>query len=273
MQLTLLGTGLANPNPRRRGPSQVVRAGEHNVLVDCGAGAVHRLVEAGLGPTEIDHVLITHHHWDHYVDLDHLIVARWTFGGDAPLNVYGPTGQKEMIEHMLKVHETDLTRRIEHMGAHRGMPEIIVHEVDEGPFAEIDGMNISAFQVEHPPVDPAFGFRFDSKDRSIVISGDTKPCENLVKHAHGVDILVHECMMLKPGIAASPAWGTAEDRRKKMATYHTFPEDLGLVARDAAPKLLVTSHMTPAGEPWELQEIITRDYSGPTVIGEDLLTF
>lgn len=272
MRLTLLGTGLPNPNPRRRGPSQVIHAGKHNILIDCGSGAVHRLFEAGLASTDIHHVLITHHHWDHYIDLDHLIVSRWTFGVDAPLHVYGPTGQKKMIENMLATHRQDLEWRAEHQATGRDLPRVEVHEIDEGQFAEFDGMKVSAFEVVHPPIDPAYGFKFESKDRSIVLSGDTRPSENLVRHAHGVDVLVHECMLLKSGMATSSAWGDEENRRKRMESYHTFPEKLGLVAKDAAPKLLVTSHMTPIGVTGEINEIIARDYSGPLVIGEDLMS-
>lgn len=271
MQLTLLGTGLPNPNPRRRGPSQVIRAGQHNILVDCGSGAVHRLVEAGLAPTDIHHVLITHHHWDHYVDLDHLILSRWTFGEDSPMHVYGPTGQKQIIESMLATHRQDLTWRIEHQGTKRDYPKVEVHEIDPGAFAEFDGMKVSAFEVEHPPIDPAYGYKFVSKDRSIVLSGDTRPCENLIRHAHEVDVLVHECMLLGRGMATSAAWGDEDERFKRMREYHTFPDKLGLVAKDAAPKLLVTSHMTPIGKPGEINEMIAREFSGPMLMGEDLM--
>jgi ribonuclease Z len=273
MQLTLLGTGTPSPNPHRRGPSQVIRAGAENILIDCGSGVVNRLVEAGLQPTEINHLLITHHHMDHYIDLDHFIITRWIFGDDTPLNVYGPPGQKEMIENIMRLHEYDLKIRVEHQGGARILPQIIVHEFDEGPVFELDGLDVSAFHVDHPPVDYAFGFRFDAKQYSIVLSGDTRPSENLIKHAFGADILVHECMHAsKVSFIAGAGWESAEQRLEAMAHYHTFPEQIGLVARDAAPKLLVTSHMNPVSVPAELREIIGRDYSGALTNGEDLMT-
>ena len=130
-----------------------------------------------------------------------------------------------------------------------------------------------AFLVDHLPIDPAFGFRFETKDKSIVLSGDTKPCENVIKNSHGVDILVHECMhaAMAP-FAPGAGWESKEHRLEAMARYHTFPEHLGLVAKDAAPKMLVTTHMNQFSAPWELREIISRDFSGPILIGEDLLT-
>ena len=178
-----------------------------------------------------------------------------------------------MIEGMLAVHEYDLKIRVEHQGGKRPLPEVIVHEIDEGAFLEVEGLKAAAFQVEHPPVDPAFGFRFDSKDRTIVLSGDTRPCENVIKHAHGVDLLVHECMhSAKAPFKPGGGWESAEHRIEAMARYHTFPDKLGLVAKDAKPKVLMTTHMVPFSEAWELREIVGRDFSGPIVIGEDLMT-
>ncbi len=273
MKITLLGTGDPSPNPKRRGPGHIIRAGAQNMLVDCGSGTIHRLVEAGIKPIDIDHLFITHRHSDHYIDLDHFILTRWIFGGDRPLHVYGPERQKQMIEDILRLHEYDLKIRVAHRGTKRPLPQIIVHELDEGQIADLDGVKVTAFRVEHPPIDHAFGFRFDCEGESIVLSGDTRPCENLIKHAHGVDILVHECMhSAKVPFIPGTGWDSPEHRLESMARYHTFPEKLGLVARDAAPKMLVTTHMVPASDPAELLEIIGRDYSGPVTIGEDLMT-
>ena len=273
MQITLLGTGVPMPNPKRRGPSQLIRAGQHNILIDCGSGVVNQMVLSGIRPAQVNHLFITHHHSDHYIDLDHFIITRWIFGDGAPLHVYGPPRQKQMIEDILKLHEYDLKIRVEHQGGGRSLPEIITHEYDEGELLDLDGLKVTAFRVEHPPIDYAYGFRFDTKDRSIALSGDTRPCENLVKHAHGVDVLVHECMhSAKAPFIPGSGWESKEQRLEAMAKYHTFPDQLGLVARDAAPKLLATTHMNPVSEAWELQEIISRDHSGPLIIGADLMT-
>ena len=273
MQITLLGTGVPTPNPNRRGPSQLINAGTINILIDCGSGTVNQLVQGNIQPTQVDHVLITHHHSDHYIDLDHFIITRWIMGAEKPLHIYGPIRQKKIIENMLAAHEYDLKIRVEHQGTNRSLPAVIIHEIEEEIIFEIDGLKITAFHVEHPPVDPAFGFRFDTQNRSIVISGDTRPCDNIIKNSHNVDVLIHECMhSAKVPFVPGGGWKSAKHRIESMDRYHTFPEKLGLVARDAEPKLLVTTHMVAHSEPWELKEIIGHEYSGPLVIGEDLLT-
>ena len=273
MQITLLGTGVPTPNPKRRGPAQLIKTGNVNVLVDCGSGTVNQLVQGNVSPPQINNVLITHHHSDHYIDLDHFIITRWIMGADKPLHIYGPIRQKKIIENMLAVHEYDLKIRVEHQGTKRPLPEVIVHEIGEEIEMEIDGLKTRAFHVEHPPVDPAFGYRFDTQDRSIVISGDTRPCENIIKNAYNVDLLVHECMhSAKVPFVPGGGWKSAEHRIEAMARYHTFPEKLGLIAKDANPKILATTHMVSHSEPSELTEIIGHDYSGALVIGEDLMT-
>ena len=273
MNITLLGTGVPTPNPKRHGPAQLILAGDIKILIDCGSGTVNQLVNVGVMPPQINHVLITHHHSDHYIDLDHFVITRWIMGADQPLHIYGPIRQKKMVQDMLATHEYDLKIRVEHQGTNRSLPEVVVHEIGEGEFLDVDGLKAAAFLVEHPPVDPAFGFRLDTKSRSIVVSGDTRPCENVIKNAHNVDLLVHECMhSAKAPFVQGGGWKSAEHRIDAMARYHTFPDKLGLVARDARPKMLLTTHMVPFSEPWELREIIGREFSGPIVIGEDLMT-
>ena len=103
MQITLLGTGVPTPNPKRRGPAQLIKAGNVNVLVDCGSGTVNQLVQGNVSPPQINNVLITHHHSDHYIDLDHFMITRWIMGADKPLHIYGPIRQKKIIENMLSL--------------------------------------------------------------------------------------------------------------------------------------------------------------------------
>ena len=265
MQVTLLGTGLPFPNPKRRGPGYVVRAGANNLLVDCGTGVVTRLVEAGVPLDGIDHVFITHLHSDHYVDLGHFIICRWIYGDDSPWHVYGPPGIRPMIDRLLEMHRPDLEMRMKIRTVPRAMPQIVVHEIDQGLAAEIDGVEVTAFDVEHFPLDQPFGYHFKSKDRRIVLSGDTCPCENLIRHAHGADLLIHECMQYE-------RWSAPQIDKGHTPHAHTSPERLSLVARDAAVGMLVTTHMLPDSVPRELSEIIRRDYAGPLAIGEDLMT-
>lgn len=272
MQLTMLGTGLPMPNPKRKGPSQLISLDGVHVLVDCGPGAVHRLNEAHIMPNVIDHVMITHHHADHYLDLGYFILVRWLMGVNRPLHVYGPEGQKRMINQLLEMHDFDFRNRLGVMAPNRRLPEISVIEFEEGPVAEIRGMKVGAFVTPHLPEGRSFGFSFKSQDKKIVLSGDTAPSENVIRHAYGADILVHECVdSRKSNLSTSPAFASPQERLKHMAEIHTFPEFLGAIAKDASVATLVTTHMTPASVPEELSAIISRDFKGEIIIGEDLM--
>ena len=274
MKLTLLGTGLPMPNPHRKGPSQAITFGEETVLIDCGPGAVHRLVEMGTMPSQIHRVFLTHQHADHYLDLDYFILIRWLSGVDAPLEIYGPPGIQRMVETLMEAHAFDYAERIKSTGTDRGLPTFSFQEYDPGPICEINGAKVKAFNIDHLPNNLSFGFRFDDKDTSIVLSGDTAPCENVIRYAHKADLLVHECVdARKSNLAKSSLWKSPEDRIAHMSRIHTFPDALGEVAREADPKKLVTTHMVPATVPAELKEQIADNFNGPIVIGEDLLDF
>ena len=266
MQVSLLGTGLPFPNPKRRGPGYVVRAGASNFVVDCGSGIVARMVEAGVRPDQVDHLFITHLHSDHYIDLGHFIICRWIYGGDAPWHIYGPAGIGLMVDRLLEMHRPDLEMRMKIRKTPRGMPNIVVHEIDQGLAAEVDGVRVTAFDVEHYPARPALRLpvRIEGPPK-IVLSGDTCPCENLIRHAHGADVLIHECVQYDK-------WKAPDIDKSHTPHAHTSPERLSLVAKDADVGLLVTTHMLPDSEPRELSEIIRRDYAGALVIGEDLMT-
>ena len=265
MQVSLLGTGLPFPNPKRRGPGYAVRAGASNFVVDCGSGIVARMVEAGVRPDAVDHLFITHLHSDHYIDLGHFMICRWIYGTDAPWHVYGPPGIRLMVDRLLEMHRPDLEMRMKIRTTPREMPNVVVHEIDQGLAAEVDGVRVTAFDVDHYPLDQPFGYLFESKDRKIVLSGDTCPCENLIRHAHRADVLIHECVQYEK-------WRAPQIDKSHTPHAHTSPERLSLVAKDADVGLLVTTHMMPDSEPRELSEIIRRDYAGALVIGEDLMT-
>jgi len=272
MKITLLGTGLPMPNPKRKGPSQLVTLGEEHLLIDCGPGAVHRMTEIGVMPNNIHQVYLTHQHADHYLDLDYFILIRWLMGEDRPLEIYGPVGTKLLINNLMTAHAYDYENRLNTIGGDKKLPTFKITEIDEGPIKETDGAIVTAFNVVHMPNDLSFGFRFDANDSSIVFSGDTAPCENLIKHSHQVDILVHECVdSRKSNLAKSSTWKSSEDRIAHMRKIHTFPEDLGMVAQEAKPKKLVTTHMVPATVPQELQRQIAENFDGKIIVGEDLM--
>ena len=271
MRAVLLGTGAPPPNPQRRGPSTLVALGEEHFLVDAGSGVGVQLVQAGLRPYDWPRVLITHHHSDHTIDLGHLLITRWIVGQNAPFEVWGPAGTKQQVEKLLDWLDWDIEVRRSHMHARR-RPDVHVTEVEEGRVMEVGGVSVSAFLVDHDPVKPAFGFRFDGGGRSLAISGDTRPSENLMKWTHGVDVLIHECCeMARTAWYPDCGWPTIEDKIRDLASYHTQPPDLGRVAAGARAKKLVVTHLMPGSVPAEIVDHARKHYAGPVVIGDDLM--
>ena len=272
MRTRLLGTGSPPPNPARRGPATLVTVGDaERFLVDAGSGVGVQLVQAGVRPYDWPPVFVTHHHSDHTIDLGHLLITRWIVGQNAPFEIFGPAGTRRQVDRLLDWLRWDIDVRREHMHE-RQPPEVRVTEIEEGTVLERDGLRVSAFLVEHDPVRPAFGYRFDAEGASAVVSGDTRPCENLMRWSHGVDVLVHECCeMAKTSWYPGCGWPTIEDKIRDLASYHTQPEDIGRVAESAKPRRLVLTHLMPGSDPGELRAAAERRYRGPVTVGEDLL--
>jgi len=272
MRAVLLGTGSPPPNPDRRGPATLVSLGPERFLVDAGSGVGVQLMRAGLRPYDWPRVLVTHHHSDHTIDLGHLLITRWITGQNTAFEVWGPAGTKRQMEKLLDYLDWDIEVRRKHMHATRPRPEVRVTEIEEGTLMEVGGVTVSAFLVEHDPVKPAFGFRFDGGGRSIAISGDTRPAENLMRWTRGVDVLIHECCeMAKTSWFPGCGWASIEEKIRDLASYHTQPPDLGRVATGAQAKQLVVTHLMPGSIPGELSEHARAHYQGPVVIGQDLL--
>src|SRR6266850_6218863 len=267
MRATLLGTGSPPPNPKRRGPATLVTVGDADrFLVDAGSGVGVQLVQAGVRPYDWPPVFITHHHSDHVIDLGHLLVTRWITGQNAPFEVWGPAGTKRQMDKLLDYLDWDIEIRRAHM-TKRDRPRVAVTEIEEGKILEAGGVTVSAFGVDHDPVKPAFGYRFEGGGRRIAISGDTRPSENLIRWSQGVDCLIHECCeMSKTSWFPGCGWPTLEAKIKGLASYHTQPEDIGRVAKDANPGKLVITHMMPGSVPAELEAAAKRQYAGPVTI-------
>jgi ribonuclease Z len=272
MRAILLGTGAPPPNPKRRGPSTLVTlGGSTHFLVDAGSGVGVQMVLAGLRPYDWPPVFITHHHSDHTIDLGHLLITRWIVGQNTPFEVYGPAGTRRQMDKLLDYLNWDIEVRRGHM-IDREPPALRVTEIEEGKILDRDGMQISAFLVEHDPVKPAFGYRFDGEGRSLVISGDTRPCENLMKWSHGVDVLIHECCeMAHTSWTPGCGWPTIEEKIRDLASYHTQPDEIGRVAEGARPKRLVMTHLMPGSDPAALKGAAEKRFRGPVVVADDLL--
>ncbi|MBI2467376.1 MAG: MBL fold metallo-hydrolase [Candidatus Rokubacteria bacterium] len=271
MRVTLLGTGCPPPNPRRRGPAALVAQGEVRVLVDTGSGVAARLIEAGVRIFDLERVCLTHLHSDHVIDLGHVVLSRWIIGQDRPLEVYGPAGARAHVEKLLALWEWDVEVRRAHMHD-REPPRVEVTEIEEGRVFSGGGLTVTAFAVEHEPVKPAFGFVVEGGGRRVVISGDTRPCENLIRHARSADVLIHECTdATKAAWSPGCGWPSREAKVRDLASYHTGPDEVGKVAARATAATLVLTHLMPGSDPADLSARAARDFSGKIVVGEDVM--
>ena len=272
MELTLLGTGCPRVDADRYGPANLVRHRGLSILVDCGSGVTQRLLGAGSRGADIDALLLTHLHSDHIVDLFQLVMSSWHQGRDRPQVVYGPTGTRRYVNAMLSLWKPEIEQRI----AHERRPsaralEIEVHEIEAGPVFEESGLRVSAVRVAHAPVRHAFGFIFDAGGRRLVFSGDTAYCPALIAAAEGAHVLVHECFIHRE-MAVVEGVRTAEGLAA-AASYHTLSHEVGKVARAAGAKCLVLNHFVPVRfDRAALLAEVGRDYAGPIVIGEDLMS-
>jgi ribonuclease Z len=278
MKLTLLGTGTPIPNLQRYGPSQVVEVGEQLILVDAGLGVVHRLMAAGYPRPNLACIALTHLHFDHIAGLHDVLWAGWIQSWwDTPPVIVGPPGTREFIDGLMRAFSYDI--KVRTMGERRreGLVPQVVEEVEDGWMTENADWRLSAFRVEHDPVDQAFGVRLDTPDGSLVVSGDTKRSENLIRHAQGVDLLVHEAYARR-GMEAQMAATTDPlvlARLQVIAGYHTPADDVARIATETGAKHLVLTHLLLNGgaTPASMVEEIEPIYRGRLTVGADLLAF
>jgi len=269
IMVTLLGTGTPAPVMNRFGPSILVECGERRFLFDAGRGALQRLTQAKVRWRDVEGVFLTHLHSDHVVGFPDLWLTGWlTTERDAPLHVWGPRGTKSMMSHLEQAYEFDIRIRLYDDRAPPGGVVILAEDVAEGVVYEKGGVKITAFDVDHAPVKPAFGYRIDHAGRSVVLSGDTRFSENLIRHAQGVDLLVHEVAAPETFRRAGIPPGAA----RHIVAHHTTPEQAGEVFSRTKPKLAVYSHIArpTATEPDVIAPTRTT-YSGPLELGEDLM--
>lgn len=276
-ELVLLGTGTPRPDPERFGPSAAVVVNGSAYIVDCGPGVVRRAAAAkakgvdALAVTNLKTVFITHLHSDHTLGYPDLILSPWVVGRKEPLHAYGPAGLKNMTEHILKAYAEDIdvrTNGLEHGNA-TGF-HVDVHEVKPGEIYHDANVRVTAFYVKHGSWKEAFGFRFETADRTIVFSGDTSPCASLEVAAKDADVLVHE--VYEDGEATPEDRPGGGDWPAYMRAYHTSASELGAIAARCRPKLLVLVHvlMRRGTKEQLIGEIRKAGYSGAVVVGNDL---
>ncbi|MCI0707401.1 MAG: MBL fold metallo-hydrolase [Ignavibacteriae bacterium] len=269
--VVLLGTGTPYPSPNNQGPATAIVVGDRYFLVDAGAGVMRQVNAAKLslkGPTA---AFITHLHSDHTLGYPDLIFTTWIMQRHHPFAVYGPTGLQEMTDHFIAAYEQDIPIRTD--GLEQETPEgyvVTVREITPGVIFDSLDVLVTAIPVPHGTWKEAYAYRFDTPDRSVVISGDMRPSEEFVLATQGVDVLVSE---VYPEVRLAP-----EDRPggehwpQYMKEFHTSDVELGRMAARIQPKLLILHHIVWMGgtEKELLNGIRKGGFRGKTVIGKDL---
>ncbi len=269
--VTLLGTGCPPPVMERFGPSILVKAGTHTFLFDAGRGAMQRLAQTKTPWRDVTGVFLTHLHSDHLVGLPDLWLTGWIVPPRraVPLKVWGPSGTVQMMSFLTQAFEVDLQARPKEGGANPLGAVVDAKDISEGVVFEDGGVKVTAFNIDHGPEMPGLGYRVDYEGHSVVLSGDTRFSENLVKFAQGTDVLIHEVVspeiLLKSGVPA--------ENVKSISDRHTTPEEAGRLFALVAPGLAVYSHIVhPSATERDLVPPTRKYYSGPLEVGEDLMT-
>ena len=271
-QIVLLGTGNPAADPDRSGPATAIVVNSTPYLVDFGPGVVRRAAAAArdrginaLQPINLRVVFATHLHSDHTVGFPDLIFSPWTLGRRVPLEVYGPKGIKAMAEHLQEAYKVDIDARTNAEASQREIPEghkVNAHEIGAGVVYKDDNVTVTAFPTKHAV--ESYGYRFDTSDRSVVISGDTNPTQAMIDACHGCDVLIHDGMPLSSLENFPPVFQAFAGK------YHTTTAQLAELAAKAKPHLLIIYHVG-AGDSGErvLREMLER-YPGHVVVGRDL---
>jgi ribonuclease Z len=269
-RVTLLGTGAPPPSLDRFGPSTLVEVGREKFIFDAGRGAMQRLHQLRMPFSEITGMFLTHHHSDHVVGFPDLWLTGWIgrpWGNRrTPLRVWGPAGTKEMMEHLPRAFHVDIRVRSKSYPV-EGV-KLIAQEISEGSVVEKDDIRVTAFKVDHGGEElPAFGYRIDYRGRAAVLSGDTTFNTNLIEHARGADLLVHEVTAVAGRAVEN------EQQLKRISSNHTTAEQAGQIFARVEPKLAVYNHLLLFGSAIadDLIPATRQNYAGPLIVGEDLL--
>lgn len=271
-QIVLLGTGTPNADPERSGPSVAIVVNDTPYIVDFGPGVVRRAAAAfqkgvkGLEARRLKTAFVTHLHSDHTAGYADLIFTPWTLERKEPLEVYGPAGIKAMTAHLLAAYKDDIRIRTTGLepSNHTGY-KVIAHEVKPGVIYKDANVTVKAFLVKHGSWPQAFGYRFETPDETIVISGDTTPSASVIENCNGCDVLIHEVYSAVRFASRPPEW------QKYHSRFHTSARELADIATKARPALLILYHQLFWGATDDdLVKEVRQGYAGKVVSGRDL---
>ena len=269
-EVIMIGTGVPEPNPNRQGSCIAIIIDGKPILLDSGRGALTQLVRAGIDPAQVEQVFLSHLHYDHIIGLPDLLLGSWMVGRSTGVEVFGPVGTTAFVEGLLEAFKIDIQGR-KATGTNSRF-EVSTREIDEGPVWEMPAWKLEAVRVVHIP--GSLGFRVDTEDRSIVFSGDTRPCPALVELARDCDLLIHE-VLFSPELeqTGAPAGRHREFIHPEWANRvrHTKPFQVGKIAAEANAKKLVLTHLWSEKEEDRLKAEVAAHYSGEIVVARDLM--
>ena len=254
LKITLCGTSSPLPAPGRAQACIAVETRDHLYIVDAGSGSAATAQLSGIPLDKMRGILLTHYHSDHISDIGDFNLNSWIAGRPTPLQIIGPEGVDRIVEGLNITYELDRGYRVAHHGAELLNPELGVMQsrtIGEGIIVDEDGLRITAFEVSHPPIDPAFGYRLDYGGRSVVISGDSLVTDKIVNIADGADVVLHDAMALQLVQGAEAMSRGAGNTRiaavlRDIQDYHATTADLARLAAEATIGQLALYHLVPA---------------------------
>ena len=260
----------------RTNPATLIVVNDVPYLIDCGYGVSRQLISAGIGLNRLRYIFITHHHSDHNLEYGPLLYNAWATSQPIKIDIYGPTGLRKMTQNFFEYQKFDIDTRIADEGVSDPRKLVTVHEFESAGTTMVNAdVKVTSCRVRHPPITQSYAYRFDAKDRSIVISGDTAYAPELAEFAKGADVLVHEVMYLPAIEKLIKQNANATRLREHLLAAHTATEDVGRIAAPAGVKTLVLTHFVPGDDPTITDEQWTagvrKNFKGRIIVGKDLM--